>query len=63
MRIKEESVITLSILVLVTRYSGLSVRTKKARLTDVKEDKNMLFLRYLWNIPMEMSTRHLDIET
>ena len=63
MRIKEESMITLRILALVTSYSSLSLRTKKARLTDLKEDKKMLSLRYLWNIPVELSTRHLDIET
>lgn len=29
-------------LALVTSYSSLSLRTKKARLTDLKEDKKML---------------------
>ena len=29
----------------------------------LKEDKKMLSLRYLWNTPVELSTRHLDIET
>lgn len=47
MRIKEESVITSSILVLVTRYSGLSLRTKKARLTELRQ-KHAVF-----EIPVE----------
>ena len=55
--------ITLRILALVTSYSSLSLRTKKARLTDLKEDKKMLSFRHLWNILVELSTRYLDTET